>query len=80
VVTVELAARELERCFGTLVDADYLTGKTRFRDALCDRLGLSELDAEVICDELEAARVLRFVESPTDGIGWSIEPLLADVG
>ncbi len=65
------ATRELHDQFGTLVDDDYVPGKTVMRDALCETFGLSLLASEEICDALEAAGALRFVETP-EGRGWHI--------
>jgi hypothetical protein len=70
-VTLERAARELYAIFGPLVDADYLPGKTTFRDALADRFELSQCVAEELCDELERAERVRFVRT-AEGSGWHI--------
>jgi hypothetical protein len=70
-VTVERAAHALHDMFGPLVDADYLPGKTLFRDALAERFEISQLVAEDLCDELEQARLIRFVRT-TEGTGWHI--------
>jgi hypothetical protein len=71
VLTPDLAAGALVEALGPLVDADYVPGKTAFRDALCDRFGLSELEAEELVDELEASGRIRFTASP-EGLGWHI--------
>jgi hypothetical protein len=71
VIDPSRASSTLRERFGALVDADYLPGKTAMRDALCDRLGLSQLEAEELCDSLEARGILRFVRSP-EGVGWHI--------
>jgi hypothetical protein len=71
VVTLDLAAEALLSGFGPLVDAEYLAGKTRFRDALCERFDLSQAEAEEIVDGLEGSGRIRFVESD-EGIGFHI--------
>lgn len=73
VVTLDLAAEALLAAFGPLVDDDYLAGKTKFRDALCDRFDLSQVEAEEMVDSLEVAGRVRFVES-AEGVGFRIEP------
>ena len=70
-VTLEVAARFLHETFGSLVDADYLDGKTRLRDAVSARFELSDLVAEDMCDELERAARIRFVRT-TEGAAWHI--------
>lgn len=65
------AARALWTTFGVTLDADYLSGKTLFRDALCDRFDISLLEAEDLCDELERAGRIVFVQTETDA-GWHI--------
>lgn len=70
-VTLERAARFLHEAFGSLVDADYLDGKTQLRDALAARFEVSELVAEDLCDELERAERLRFVRT-VEGAAWHI--------
>lgn len=65
------AARALWVTFGPITDADYLHGKTLFRDALCDRFDVSLLEAEELCDELERNRQIVFVQTET-GAGWHI--------
>lgn len=72
VITPELAATALLEGFGPLVDAEYLPGKTSFRDALCDRFGVSEAEAEEMVDALEASGQIRFISS-VEGLGWRIE-------
>jgi hypothetical protein len=67
------AAEALYEQFGALIDADYLSGKTTLRDALCDRLGMSQLEAEDMCDSMEQAGLLRFIDTP-EGAGWNIHP------
>lgn len=71
VVTPRLAAGALRAAFGPVLDADYVPGKTELRDALCERFELSQLEAEELCDDLERARLVRFVDEPT-GFGWHI--------
>jgi hypothetical protein len=70
-ITLANAARALREAFGPITDDDYLPGKTAFRDELCLRFGLSQLEAEELCDELEHAELLRFVRSE-DGLGWHV--------
>lgn len=65
------AARALLEIFGSTLDADYLTGKTLFRDALCERFAVSLLEAEDLCDELERANRILFVQTES-GAGWHI--------
>lgn len=65
------AARALWITFGPITDADYLTGKTLFRDALCDRFDVSLLEAEELCDDLERAGRIVFVQTD-EGAGWHI--------
>jgi hypothetical protein len=65
------AARALFTTFGPITDADYLTGKTLFRDALCERFDVSLLEAEELCDELERAGRIVFVQAES-GVGWHI--------
>lgn len=67
----ERAARELRERLGPLVEAEYVPGKTLMRDMLCEAFGLSQLESEQMCDSLEAAEVLRFVDLP-EGRGWHI--------
>jgi hypothetical protein len=71
VIGARRAVDALHDAFGSLVDADYLPGKTLFRDALCERLGVTALQAEELVDELEAMGRLRFVSSE-EGIGWHV--------
>lgn len=73
------AIHALSERFGALVDADYLQGKTAMRDTLCERLGVSQLEAEELCDSLEQQGVLRFVRSP-EGVGWHIHDEASDEG
>ena len=78
VISAASATRELLRLYGGVLEADYVSGKTQFRDALCAAFELSQLEAEELCDELEGASLIRFVESAELGSGWSIEPSLAN--
>lgn len=63
VVVMEQAARALRERFGPLLDDEYVPGKTRMRDALCERFDLSQLEAEELCDELERAKMIHYVET-----------------
>lgn len=65
------AARALWIAFGPITDADYLSGKTLFRDALCDRFDVSLLEAEELCDELERAGRIVFIQTEGEA-GWHI--------
>jgi hypothetical protein len=71
VIGLARAGETLLAEFGPLVSTDYLPGKTQFRDTLCERFGLSQLQAEELCDELERTAILRFVQS-VEGSGWHI--------
>jgi hypothetical protein len=71
VVATQQAVGALIAEFGPLLDADYLSGKTRFRDVLCARFDLSLLESEELCDGLEQAGAIRFV-STEDGVGWHV--------
>ena len=68
------ATDELRQRFGGHIEAAYVPGKTVFRDTLCDRLGLSELEAEELCDSLETAHLIRFERSALYGPRWAIGP------
>ena len=70
--TLEEAATELRLRFGPLLDAAYVPGKTAFRNAFCDELGLSEAEAEEMCDSLETADLIHFERSPEEGSHWII--------
>lgn len=72
VTSADLATRALEEACGATVDEDYLPGKTRFRDVLCARFELSQLEAEEMVDELEEAGRVRFVRAD-EGLGWHID-------
>ncbi|MRG92497.1 hypothetical protein [Polyangium spumosum] len=71
------AGRALRDRFGTFVGADYVPGKTAMRDALVERFGISQLDAEELCDALEASGALRFISTP-DGEGFHIDSDVVD--
>lgn len=73
IVTLEGAGRALLEAFGPLMEADYVPGKTDLRDALAARFEISLLEAEDLCDELERAEVVRFVET-AEGPAWNIRP------
>ncbi len=74
IVSSARATASLLEMFGALVDADYIPGKTLFRDALCDRFGFSQLEAEELCDTLEQSGLIRFVRSE-EGVGWHIHTI-----
>ncbi len=71
------AGRALRERFGTFVGVEYLPGKTAMRDELCERFGVSLLEAEELCDSLEASGALRFISTP-DGDGFHIDNDLVD--
>ncbi len=71
VITLDRAAEALLAELGGLIDADYVTGKTRLRDALCARFDLSQIEAEEIVDDLEASDRIRFIDSE-EGEGFRI--------
>lgn len=71
VVTTAAAARCLHDRFGTVVEAEYVPGKTLFRDALSASLEISQLAAEDLCDELERAGGIVFIQNG-EGFGWHI--------
>jgi hypothetical protein len=73
-ISLTRAAEELERRFGAQIEAAYLPGKTAFRNALCDRLGLSMVESEDLCDSLERRHLIRFDQSPDYGARWTIVP------
>jgi hypothetical protein len=67
------ATAALHDAFGDGLSAEYVPGKTQFRDALYDRFGLSRLEAEELCDSLEQAGLISFVSNEREGIeGWRI--------
>jgi hypothetical protein len=65
-------ARFLAERFGAQLNLDYVPGKTLFRDALCEELGISEAEAEALCDSLEKARLIRFDRSEELGDVWTL--------
>jgi hypothetical protein len=71
------AGRALRERFGAFVGAEYLFGKTAMRDALCEQFGISQLEAEELCDALESAGALRFISTP-DGEGFRIDSDVVD--
>lgn len=72
VLALDLATEILVGMLGPLVDADYIEGKTRFRDALCDRIDISQLEAEELVDDLERSGRIRFIGAQ-EGRGWHIQ-------
>jgi hypothetical protein len=73
-VDMRMGADDLRRRFGRSVEAAYVPGKTMFRDELCDCFGISQAEAEELCDSLESQRVIRFERSSETGPTWWIEP------
>jgi hypothetical protein len=71
------AANTLHERFGSSVEEAYVPGKTAFRDAICERYGLSEAESEMIGDSLERAGAIRFSTSPEVGPVWTIDPTCA---
>lgn len=71
IITSERALSALLAVFGALVDNDYVQGKTLFRDALCHRFGISEVESEELVDHLENTGQIRFISSD-EGLGWRI--------
>lgn len=63
---VDLArlAEDLRRYFWSDPPVGYLRGRTAFREAIVERLGCSEVEAETLVDTLEARGFLRFDGSP----------------
>jgi aryl-alcohol dehydrogenase-like predicted oxidoreductase len=47
-------------------------GKTRFRDVLCDRIDISQLEAEELVDDMERSGRIRFI-GVAEGRGWQIQ-------
>jgi hypothetical protein len=66
------AAALLRAQFGEITGEAYVTGKTLFRDALCDSYALSQLDAEDLCDSLEKAGLILFADTDEHGPVWMI--------
>lgn len=71
VVTSEVAIRCLRDHFGPILDAEYVPGKTELRNTLAESLNISELSAEELCDELERAGMISFIQRG-EGSGWHI--------
>jgi hypothetical protein len=76
-ISLPRAAQTLHDRFGNVSREPYVPGKTRFRDTLCEALGISALEAEQLCDSLERSRVLDFGRSDEEGPTWTIDPSLA---
>ncbi|WP_437673138.1 hypothetical protein [Sorangium sp. So ce131] len=73
-LTLELAAETLAAVLGPLVDADYVQGKTQFRDVLCDRFDLSQLEAEDLVDALERSGRIGFLGADAEERrGWHVQ-------
>ncbi|WP_437753920.1 hypothetical protein [Sorangium sp. So ce1389] len=72
VLALDLAAEILVGMLGALVDADYVQGKTQFRDVLCGRIDISQLEAEELVDDMERSGRIRFVGAE-EGRGWHVE-------
>jgi len=70
------AVELLQERFGRRLDAPYEPGKTMFRDALFDSAGLSQEEAEVLCDSLERAELIRFVSTELEGDSWIIDDVV----
>jgi hypothetical protein len=68
------AAEALRRRFGTSVDLPYVPGKTAFRDVICEIEGLSQAEAEAVCDSLEQTGIIRFERSAILGNRWTLDP------
>ena len=69
--TIDAAVRCLYDFFGSVLEAEYVPGKTTFRDALVVSLGISQLAAEELCDELERAGRIGFIRT-SESFGWHI--------
>lgn len=52
--------------FGDRYAQSYEHGKHEFRDALAERFGLEQHEAERLVEELEQAQVIRFHREPAD--------------
>ncbi|AGP40402.1 hypothetical protein BE04_18655 [Sorangium cellulosum] len=72
VVALDLAAEILTGALGPLIDADYVQGKTQFRDVLCDRIDISQLEAEELVDDMERSGRIRFIGAE-EGRGWHVQ-------
>jgi hypothetical protein len=57
-------AKALQRLFGGALEAGYLDGRTRLRDAVAAELDCSDLEAEALVDTLEARGFVRFPRLP----------------
>ena len=70
----DLAAhvRFLAGRFGAELNLDYVPGKTLFREALREELGISDAEAGALCDALEKARLIRFNRSEEVGDLWTL--------
>lgn len=72
-VSLGSAVTALHQRFGANMAGDYVPGKTVFRDALCEEFGMSQADAEMICDSLEREKAIQFFNSPELGEFWTIQ-------
>ncbi|WP_437777342.1 hypothetical protein [Sorangium sp. So ce1097] len=72
VLALDLAAEILAGALGPLIDADYVEGKTQFRDVLCGRIDISQLEAEELVDDMERSGRIRFVGAE-EGRGWHVQ-------
>ncbi len=76
VLALDLATEILASTLGPLVDADYVQGKTQFRDVLCGRIDISQLEAEELVDDMERSGRIRFLGAVAeDGRGWHVQPV-----
>lgn len=71
VLALDLATEILASTLGPLVDADYVQGKTQFRDVLCARIDISQLEAEELIDDLERSGRVQFIGAE-EGRGWHV--------
>src|SRR5689334_10366979 len=69
--TMATAVRCLHDRFGSVLEAEYVPGKTELRDTLSGSLRISLLEAEDLCDELERAGSIGFIRTG-EGFGWHI--------
>ena len=72
--TLAAHARLLAARFGAQLNLDYVPGRALFRDALAEELGVSEADAEAVCEALEKSRLIRFDRSEELGDVWTLTP------
>ena len=72
VLALDLAAEILVNTLGPLIDADYVQGKTQFRDVLCSRIDISQLEAEELVDDMERSGRIVFIGTD-EGRGWHVE-------